>query len=59
MTDKAVAFLRSRENPTGGWSTEREPGITALVVTALLRTKRVTPADPVVTRALEQEEGMP
>jgi squalene-hopene/tetraprenyl-beta-curcumene cyclase len=51
MTDKAVAFLRSRQNAEGGWSTEREPGITALVATALLRSKRVTPADPAVTRA--------
>ena len=37
MAEKAVAFLRSRQNTEGGWSTEREPGITALVVTALLR----------------------
>ena len=52
MTEKAVAFLRSRQNGEGGWSTEREPGITALVATALLRSRRVTPADPAVTRAL-------
>src|SRR4051812_14401818 len=52
MTDKAVAFLRSRQGPEGGWSTAREPGITALVATALLRSKRVTPAEPTITRAL-------
>jgi squalene-hopene/tetraprenyl-beta-curcumene cyclase len=52
MTEKAVAFLRSRQNAEGGWSTEREPGITALVVTALLRSGRVRPSDPAVTRAL-------
>jgi squalene-hopene/tetraprenyl-beta-curcumene cyclase len=52
MAEKAVAFLRSRQNGEGGWSTEREPGITALVVTALLRSGRATPADPAVTRAL-------
>src|SRR4051812_6841524 len=51
MTDKAVAFLRSRQGAEGGWSTEREPGITALVATAMLRSKRVTPSDPVVARA--------
>src|SRR3954469_15416086 len=51
MTDKAVAFLRSRQGPEGGWSTEREPGITALVATALLRSKRVKAADPVATKA--------
>jgi squalene-hopene/tetraprenyl-beta-curcumene cyclase len=53
MTDKAVAFLKRRQDAKGGWSTERnEPGISALVATALLRSKRVTPADPVVTKAL-------
>jgi squalene-hopene/tetraprenyl-beta-curcumene cyclase len=53
MADKAVAFLRSTQDAKGGWSTDRkEPGITALAVTALLRSKRVTPADPAVTKAL-------
>jgi squalene-hopene/tetraprenyl-beta-curcumene cyclase len=54
---KAVAFLRPRQDARGGWSTEREPGITALVVTALLRSGRVTPADPVASRALAYLEG--
>jgi squalene-hopene/tetraprenyl-beta-curcumene cyclase len=53
MTDKAIAFLRARQNATGGWSNEREPGISGLVVTALLRSKRVLPADPAVSRGLE------
>jgi squalene-hopene/tetraprenyl-beta-curcumene cyclase len=53
LTDKAVAFLKLRQDPNGGWSTARkEPGITALTVTALLRSKRVTPAEPAVARAL-------
>jgi squalene-hopene/tetraprenyl-beta-curcumene cyclase len=57
MVDKAVAFLKGRQDAKGGWSTQREPGITALVVTALLRSGRVTPSDPVVTRALTYLEG--
>jgi squalene-hopene/tetraprenyl-beta-curcumene cyclase len=53
MTEKAVAFLRSTQDAAGGWSTDRkEPGITALAATALLRSKRVAPADPAVARAL-------
>jgi squalene-hopene/tetraprenyl-beta-curcumene cyclase len=52
MTGKAVAFLRPRQDAQGGWSTAREPGITAIVVTAVLRSKRVTAADPMVARAL-------
>jgi len=52
LTTRAVAFLRPRQDEKGGWSTAREPGITALVTTALLRSKRVTPAEPTITRAL-------
>jgi squalene-hopene/tetraprenyl-beta-curcumene cyclase len=53
LTAKAVAFLRPRQDADGSWSADRkEPGITALVVTSLLRSKRLTPADPTVTKAL-------
>ena len=58
VSDKAVAFLKRRQDAKGGWSTERnEPGITALAAAALLRSKRVTPADPSVTKALAFLEG--
>jgi squalene-hopene/tetraprenyl-beta-curcumene cyclase len=57
MIDRAVKFLRPRQDAKGGWSTQREPGITALVVTAVLRSGEVTPADPMVTRALTYLEG--
>ena len=53
LTDKAVAFLKGRQEDGGGWSTTRkEPGITSLAVTALLRSKRVAAGEPVVTRGL-------
>ena len=52
MSEKAVAFLRSRQDAKGGWSTQREPGVTALVVTALLRTGQVAPGDPAIAKAL-------
>jgi len=53
MAAKAVGFLRGRQDASGAWSVEREePGITALVVTAMLRTKQVTPADPSVVKGL-------
>ena len=57
MIDRAVKFLRPRQDARGGWLTQREPGITALVVTAVLRSGEVTPADPMVTRALSYLEG--
>lgn len=52
LISKGVAFLKTRQGEDGGWSTEREPGITALVVAALLRSRRITAADPIATRAL-------
>ncbi len=58
MTDHAVAFLRSRQDTKGGWSTGREPGISAIVATALLRAKRVMPADPAIVRASAYLEGL-
>ncbi len=57
LTERGIAFLRPRQDAKGGWSTQREPGITALVVTALLRSGQVAPGDPVVTRALAFLEG--
>jgi squalene-hopene/tetraprenyl-beta-curcumene cyclase len=53
LTAKAIQFLRPRQTADGSWSGDRkEPGITALVVTALLRSKRVTTEEPVVTKAV-------
>jgi squalene-hopene/tetraprenyl-beta-curcumene cyclase len=53
LTAKAVAFLRRRQAEDGSWSGDRkEPGITAIVVTALLRSKQVLADEPVVTKAL-------
>ena len=57
MIERGIAFLRPRQDAKGGWSTQREPGITALVVTALLRSGQVAPGDPVVTKALAYLEG--
>lgn len=55
---KAVAFLKPRQAEDGSWSGDRkEPGITALVVAALLRSKQVAPGDPAVGRALAYLEG--
>ena len=53
LAAKAVNFLRPRQADDGSWSGDRkEPGITALVVTAMLRSGRVTPDDPAVVKGL-------
>jgi squalene-hopene/tetraprenyl-beta-curcumene cyclase len=50
---KAVGFLRPRQGADGSWSGDRkEPGITALVVTAMLRSGQVTANDPAVSKGL-------
>jgi len=51
IRDKAIAFLKKRQSADGGFSTKFGPGITALVVAALLR-NGVEPDDPVVEKAL-------
>ncbi len=57
LIERGVAFLRPRQDGKGGWSTEREPGVTALVVTAFLRSGQVVPADQSVLKALSYLEG--
>jgi squalene-hopene/tetraprenyl-beta-curcumene cyclase len=53
LETKAIDFLRPRQGSDGAWSGElKEPGITGVVVTALLRSGRVTPDDTTVTKAL-------
>ncbi len=53
LMGKAVGFLRPRQGRDGSWSADRkEPGITALVVSAMLRSGRVTPNEPAVTKGL-------
>jgi squalene-hopene/tetraprenyl-beta-curcumene cyclase len=53
LSTKAVDFLRTRQGADGSWSADRkEPGITALVVTAMLRSGRATPDDPAVKKGL-------
>ncbi|WP_337174698.1 prenyltransferase/squalene oxidase repeat-containing protein [Paludisphaera sp.] len=67
MSARAARFLRSRQDAQGVWSADRkEPGITALVVTGLLRSGQAGPSDPAVAKGLahletfiKPEGGMP
>lgn len=53
LTRKAVNFLKPRQSAEGSWSGDRkEPGITALVVTALLRSTLVDRGEPAITKGL-------
>ena len=57
LTERGIAFLRPRQDSKGGWSTQREPGITSLVVTALYVRDRSRAADPMVIKALTYLES--
>jgi squalene-hopene/tetraprenyl-beta-curcumene cyclase len=57
LSAKAATFIRSRQKADGSWSSERGPGITGLVVTALLRSKRATPSEPAIVKGLAYLEG--
>jgi squalene-hopene/tetraprenyl-beta-curcumene cyclase len=48
---KAIEFLRNTQAEDGSWTSPTQPGISALVTTALLRSD-VSPADPTVAKAL-------
>jgi len=53
LTNKGVAFLKPRQAADGSWSPDRkEPGITALVLSALLRSTVVDRNEPVITKGL-------
>jgi len=57
LTAKAASFLKSRQKADGSWSSEKGPGITGIVVTALLRSRRATPSEPAITKGLAYLEG--
>jgi squalene-hopene/tetraprenyl-beta-curcumene cyclase len=56
--DRAIAYLRSTQEPGGGWSTAASPGVTGVVLTGMLKTGRVTVDDPMAARALMYIEGL-
>jgi len=56
VTEKAVAYLRSHQDPDGSWSKRLGgPGVTALVTAALIRSGYGD--DPMVAKALKYLEG--
>ena len=53
---RAIEFLKTTQAADGSWTSPSQPGITALVVAALINSG-VSPEDEVVTNALKHLEG--
>jgi squalene-hopene/tetraprenyl-beta-curcumene cyclase len=58
VTQKAAKFLISNQDKNGGWSTDKTPGVTGIVLTGLLKTRQATPQDPVAQKALKYIESL-
>lgn len=52
--DKAIAYYRTQQGPDGGFAPKAasEMGITALAVSSMLETKRITTSDPMIVKAM-------
>jgi squalene-hopene/tetraprenyl-beta-curcumene cyclase len=58
VVDRAIAFLKAAQDDQGGWSTDKSPGVTGVVLTGLLRTGKVSPTDPMAAKALKYIESL-
>jgi squalene-hopene/tetraprenyl-beta-curcumene cyclase len=57
VVDKAVTYLKSTQDANGGWSTQRSPGVTGVVVTGLLQCGQ-SPDDEPAAKGLKYIEGL-
>src|SRR5205823_5578829 len=58
VVDKAIGYLKTSQDPEGGWSVQRSPGVTGVALTGMLQTGRVTAKDPSVEKALKYIESL-
>jgi squalene-hopene/tetraprenyl-beta-curcumene cyclase len=58
VAQKAAKYVKSTLDKNGGWSTDKTPGVTGIVLTGLLKSKQATPDDPEVKKALLYIEGL-
>jgi squalene-hopene/tetraprenyl-beta-curcumene cyclase len=58
VVTKAIDYLKSKQNADGSWSSDRNPGVTGIVITGMLQTGKVTPNDPAVAKGLKYIESL-
>ena len=56
--DNAIAYLKKHQDPDGGWSGDKSPGVTGIVLTGMLQTGTITADDPTARQALKYIEGL-
>jgi squalene-hopene/tetraprenyl-beta-curcumene cyclase len=57
MVNKAVAHLRSQQDQSGGWSVQKNIGVTGVVMTGLLKAG-LQPGDSMIDKGLKFIEGL-
>jgi squalene-hopene/tetraprenyl-beta-curcumene cyclase len=55
--EAGVAFLKTTQAEDGSWSKANSPGVTAVILTGLLKSGKVSAADPAAAKALKFIEG--
>jgi squalene-hopene/tetraprenyl-beta-curcumene cyclase len=58
VTTKAIDFLKGTQQDNGGWSTDKSPGVTGVVLTGALKTTLVTANDPMAQKSLKYIESL-
>lgn len=58
VTEAGVAYLKAAQAEDGTWSKAAHPGITAVALTGLLRSGKVTAEDPVAVKGLKFVETL-
>ncbi len=56
--DKAVAYCKNSQSADGSWSGDKNPGVTGLVLTGLLKTGKIDKKDPMAEKALKYIESL-
>ena len=58
VATKAANFLKSSQDAKGGWSTDKSPGVTGVVLTGLLKSGMATAKDAMAEKALKYIESL-
>jgi squalene-hopene/tetraprenyl-beta-curcumene cyclase len=58
VAQKAAKYLQGTQDKNGGWSTDKSPGVTGIVLTGLLKSEQTTAKDPMGQKALKYIESL-